>query len=149
MDLRHYNCPMTLTIHKIRSQAFRKPNSKTKQTSEHCIRTHVRIPELTTISSLIAELLFKIFRTSLNTSGVWSWIENKVHGFNLILGTVADPGGANPAMDPPIEVGNGVWSPLGGRKSDDSIVNMSKSKDFGPPVLMSVTDFAPLRKIPH
>jgi len=45
---------------------------------------------------------------------------------------VADPGGANPAM-PPIEVGNGVW-PLGGRKSNGSIVNFSKSKDFGPPL---------------
>src|SRR6218665_2944356 len=34
---------------------------------------------------------------------------------------------------PSIEVGNGVWHPLGGRKSNDSTVNMSKSKDFGPP----------------
>src|SRR6218665_3057486 len=30
---------------------------------------------------------------------------------------------------PPIEVVNGVWHPLGGRKSNDSIVNLSKCKD--------------------
>jgi len=32
-----------------------------------------------------------------------------------------------------MEVGNGVWPPLGGRKSNDSIVNLSKCKDFCPP----------------
>jgi len=54
-------------------------------------------------------------------------------------------GGANPAMAPPIEVGNGVW-PLGGRKSSDSIVNLRKSNDFGPPVSLSAMDLAPLWK---
>ena len=38
---------------------------------------------------------------------------------------VADPGG-NPAMGPPIDVGNGVWSPPRGRKNNDSIVNLVK-----------------------
>ena len=40
-------------------------------------------------------------------------------------------GGPNPAMAP-IEVGNGVWPPLGSRKSNDSIANLSKCKDLGP-----------------
>src|SRR6218665_3915860 len=52
--------------------------------------------------------------------------------------------GANPAMPP-----NRSWqwslAPLGGRKSNDSIVNLSKCKDFAP-VSMSATDLAPLRK---
>ena len=34
---------------------------------------------------------------------------------------------------PPIEVGNGVWPTLGGRKSNDSVVNLAKCKGFGPP----------------
>jgi len=33
-----------------------------------------------------------------------------------------------------------------GRKSNGSIVILSKSKDFAPPVSMSATDLAPLRK---
>jgi len=45
---------------------------------------------------------------------------------------------------PPIEVGNRVWPPLGGRKSNDIIVNLSKCKDFGPPISMSVMDLPPL-----
>ena len=55
---------------------------------------------------------------------------------------MADPGGANPAMAP-IEVGNGVWPPSGGRKSNDSTVNMSKSKNFGPPRIDVGYGFAP------
>src|SRR6218665_3591039 len=43
--------------------------------------------------------------------------------------SVTDPGGKSGHV-PPIEDGNGVW-PLGGRKSNDSIVNLCKSKDFG------------------
>src|SRR6218665_43607 len=46
---------------------------------------------------------------------------------------VADPGRGKSPHRPSIEVVNGVWSPLGSRKSNDSIVNLSKSKDFGPP----------------
>ena len=42
--------------------------------------------------------------------------------------------GANPAMAP-IEVGNGVWRPLGGRNSNGRIVNLCKFKDFGPPLI--------------
>src|SRR6218665_3400200 len=42
---------------------------------------------------------------------------------------MADPGGQIRSW-PPIEVGNGVWPPLegrlGGRKCNDSIVNLSK-----------------------
>ena len=40
------------------------------------------------------------------------------------------------------------WSlaPLGGRKSNESIVNLPKSKDFGPPISLSATELAPLRK---
>ena len=56
---------------------------------------------------------------------------------------VADPGRGKSGHGPSIEVVNGVWSPLGSRKSNDSIVNLSKSKDFGPPVSMSATDLAP------
>src|SRR6218665_679922 len=43
---------------------------------------------------------------------------------------------------PPIEVGNGVWPPLGGRKSNDSTVNMLKSKDFGTPYLCRLRIYA-------
>src|SRR6218665_2377788 len=37
------------------------------------------------------------------------------------------------------------WSltPLGGRESNDNIANLSKCKDFGPPVSMSATGFSP------
>src|SRR6218665_1596052 len=72
----------------------------------------------------------------------YTYIHAYIHVHTL---TVADPGVANPAMAP-IEVGNGVWPPLGGRQINDSIVNLSKCKDFGPPVSMSATDLAPLRK---
>src|SRR6218665_2173611 len=43
------------------------------------------------------------------------------------------------------------WSllPLGGRKSNDSIVNLWKCKDFGPLVSMSATDLPPYRKIAY
>jgi len=50
--------------------------------------------------------------------------------------------GANPAM-PPIEIGNGVWPPS---ESNESIVILLKSKDFGPPLSMSAADLAPLWK---
>ena len=33
---------------------------------------------------------------------------------------------------PPVEVGKRSLAPLGSRKSNDSIVNLWKSKDFGP-----------------
>ena len=58
---------------------------------------------------------------------------------------MADPGGANPAMDP---LRNCQWSlaPLRDRKSNGSIVILSKSKDFGPSVAMLATDLAPLWK---
>src|SRR6218665_2931365 len=46
---------------------------------------------------------------------------------------------------PPIEVGNEVC-PLGGRKSNDSIVNLCKSKDFGGPRIDVGYGFGPLRK---
>ena len=48
------------------------------------------------------------------------------------LTTVADPGGKS-GHGHPIEVVNGVGPPLWGRKSNDSIVNLSKCRDFGPP----------------
>src|SRR6218665_3027516 len=35
------------------------------------------------------------------------------------------------------------FGPLGGRKSNDSIVDLSKIKNFGPPVAMSATDLPP------
>ena len=40
------------------------------------------------------------------------------------------------------------WSlaPLEDRKCNGRTVNLLKSKDFGPPVPMSATDLAPLRK---
>jgi len=50
----------------------------------------------------------------------------------MSLETVADPGGQIRPWPTPIEVGDGVWAPLGGRKSNDSIVNLSKCKEFGP-----------------
>src|SRR6218665_1368849 len=53
--------------------------------------------------------------------------------------------GANPAM-PPHRSWQWSLAPLGGRKSTDSIVNLPKSNDFGPPVSLSATDLAPLRK---
>src|SRR6218665_1494096 len=48
---------------------------------------------------------------------------------------------------PPIEVGNGVWPPLG-EKSNDSIVNLWKCNDYGALgwLSMSATDLCPLRK---
>jgi len=45
--------------------------------------------------------------------------------------SVADSG-ANPVMAP-LEVGNGVWPPLGERRNNDSSVNFAKFKVFGPP----------------
>jgi len=45
---------------------------------------------------------------------------------------VADPGGANSAMAPPSKLAM-EFGPLGGRKSNDSTVNMLNSKDFAPP----------------
>ena len=52
----------------------------------------------------------------------------------------------NPAMAPHR---SWQWSlaPLGGRKNNDSIVNLVKCKHFGPPpVSMLATDLAPLKK---
>src|SRR6218665_610832 len=43
---------------------------------------------------------------------------------------------------PTIEVGNGVWPPRG-RKSNDSIVNLPKSNDFGPPRITVGYGFGP------
>src|SRR6218665_839888 len=59
---------------------------------------------------------------------------SSVH-FRSVAWSVADPGGgANPAMAPPIEIGNGVWPPLRDRKSNGSIVILLKSKEFAPPL---------------
>ena len=55
--------------------------------------------------------------------------------------TVADPGGANPAMAPPSKL-TMEFGPLWGRKSNGSIVILLKSMDFGPLVAMSSTDLA-------
>src|SRR6218665_1047946 len=44
-----------------------------------------------------------------------------------------------------IEVGNGVWPPLGSRKSNDSIVILSKCKDFGPPYRCRLRIWPPRR----
>ena len=41
------------------------------------------------------------------------------------------------------------FGPLRGRKSNGSIVILSKSKDFPPPVSMSATDLAPYGKKYH
>src|SRR6218665_1698325 len=51
------------------------------------------------------------------------------------LGLITSGGsrGTNPAMALPIEVGSGVCPPLGGRNSNDKIVNLCKFQDFGPP----------------
>ena len=62
--------------------------------------------------------------------------------------SVADPRGANPGITPPSKLAM-EFGPLGGRKSNDSIVNLSKCKDFDHPVTMSVTDLAPYGKIAH
>ena len=62
---------------------------------------------------------------------------------------MADPGGANPAM---ALHRNWQWNlaPLGGRKSNDSIVNLSKCKDFGPSRIDVGYGLPPLYgKIPH
>src|SRR6218665_3459136 len=72
----------------------------------------------------------------------YTYIHAYIHVHTL---TVADPGVANPAMAPSklaIEFG----PPFGGRQINDRIVNLSKCKDFGPPVSMSATDLAPQRK---
>jgi len=45
---------------------------------------------------------------------------------------------------PPSKLTMEFGPPIGGRKSNGSIVNLSKCKDFGPPVSMSATDLAPL-----
>ena len=55
--------------------------------------------------------------------------------------------GAYPAMAPPSKLAMEFGPPLGGWESNDSIVNLSKCKDFGShPVSMSATDLTPLRK---
>ena len=59
--------------------------------------------------------------------------------------TVADPGEGKSGHGPHR---SWQWSlaPIGGRKSNDSIVNLSKCKDFAPLVSMSATNVAPIRK---
>src|SRR6218665_3604526 len=47
---------------------------------------------------------------------------------------------------PPSKLAMKFGPPFGGRQSNDSIANLSKCKDFGPPVSMSATDLAPLWK---
>src|SRR6218665_1599902 len=44
---------------------------------------------------------------------------------------------------PPSKLALEFGPPFGGRQSNDSIVNLSKCKDFGPPVSMSATDLTP------
>ena len=71
------------------------------------------------------------------------------HGGDTCLMMSDDSGGSRGRQIrpwPPIEVGNGVWPPIGGRKCNDSIVNLPKSNDFGPPVSLSATDLVPIRK---
>src|SRR6218665_898401 len=41
------------------------------------------------------------------------------------------------------------FAPLGGRKSNDSIVNLSRFKDFGPPYRCRLRIWPPYGKIPH
>jgi len=55
--------------------------------------------------------------------------------------------GANPAMTP-IEVGYVVCPPRG-RMSNDSIVNLPKSNDFGPPYRCRLWIWPPYGKIPQ
>ena len=56
--------------------------------------------------------------------------------------SVADPGGANPAM-PPHRSWQWSLAPLGGRNSNDRIVNLCTFQNFGPPETMWATDLAP------
>ena len=50
----------------------------------------------------------------------------------LVIGPISRgigiQGGGKSGHGPPIEIGNGVWPPLEGRKSNDSTVNLLKSK---------------------
>src|SRR6218665_3269224 len=57
--------------------------------------------------------------------------------------TEADPGGQS-GHGPPSKLAM-EFAPLEGRKSNDSTVNLWKSKGFGP-LSMSASDLAPLRK---
>src|SRR6218665_1406554 len=50
---------------------------------------------------------------------------------------------------PPIEIRNGVWSPLRDRKSNVSIVILLKSKEFGPPYRCRLRICPPYGKIPY
>src|SRR6218665_2674990 len=65
----------------------------------------------------------------------YTYIHAYIHVHTL---TVADPGVASPAMAP-IEVGHGVWPPFGGRRINDSIVNLSKCKK-GPQKFWEIDD---------
>src|SRR6218665_3709179 len=63
------------------------------------------------------------------------------------ISAVADPEGGQIRPWPLIEVGNGVWPPLGGRNSNGRIVNLCKCKDFAPPLIDVGYGFGlPLRK---
>src|SRR6218665_2660789 len=78
------------------------------------------------------------------------FICNYLTAMQYTIGNSDGSRGANPAMVPLSKLVM-EFGPLGGRKSrlNDSTVNMSKSKDFGP-VPMSAMDLAlRLRKIPH
>jgi len=62
--------------------------------------------------------------------------------------SVADPEVGKSGHGPPSKLSM-EFGPLGDRKSNDSIVKLSKCKDFGPPVTMSATHLTPNGKIAH
>ena len=55
---------------------------------------------------------------------------------------MADPEGGNPAMVPPSKLAM-KFAPLEGRKRNDSIENLWKCKDFGPPRIDVGYSFGP------
>src|SRR6218665_1464289 len=67
------------------------------------------------------------------------WYTAEVHG------AISIGGGSRGPIRPWPPHRSRQWSlaPLEGRKCNGSTMNLSKSKDFGPPVSMSATDLAP------
>src|SRR6218665_2403176 len=67
---------------------------------------------------------------------MYTYMHACMHNFHICIHMqepVADPGGGQIRPRPPIEVGNGVWPPFRGRKSNGTIVILSKRKNFAPP----------------
>jgi len=62
----------------------------------------------------------------------------------VLLHSVADPGGKS-GHGPPSKLAM-EFDPLGGRKSNDSIANLSKCKDFGPPYRCQLRIWPPTEK---